>query len=94
MEEREKDVCNVPLIFAEMLKDEINANDERKMYNGIKKIVKKHSDDKNAISVINEYTKAITGGASLNEILQIANDEIINPTLSSELTVDKTCETD
>ena len=94
LEDVEKDVCNLPMIFAEMFKDEINANDEQMIYNDIKDVIKRYSDDKNAILVINEFTKAISGGASLEEILQITKEEAQNPTLSSEITVDTKCKLD
>jgi len=74
-----------------MFKDEINANDEQMIYNDIKKVIRMYCDDENAIAVINEFTKAISGGASLEEILQITKEEAQNPTISSEITVDAKC---
>ena len=91
IESLETKMCNVALIFAEMFKDEINANDEQKMYNDVKSIIKKYTQDKNAIAIINEYTQTISGGASLDEILQLTMDEAEYPTLASEITVDKKC---
>jgi hypothetical protein len=91
LESLEREMCNLALIFAEMFKDEINANDEMEMYNGIKDVIKKYSGDKRAVSLINEYTRAISGGASLDEILQLTMDEARYPTLASEITVDKKC---
>jgi len=94
IEQLEGKVCNLPLLFAEMFKDEVNANDEQKMYNGVIRVVKKYSEDNNALSVINEFTRVITGGASLEEILQITTDEAVNPTLATKLTVDESCKID
>lgn len=91
LEEVEKDVCNLALIFAEMFKDEINANDEQKLYDGVKRLVRKYSEDEKAISAIDEFTSVISGGASLKEILEITRDEALNPTLASEMTVDNSC---
>lgn len=92
LEGMEKEVCNLPMLFAEVFKDEINANDEKEMYDGIKEIINKYSDNQSAISVINEFTSVISGGASLLEILQIVKDEAVSPTLASRLTVDESCE--
>jgi len=92
LESFEKNSCNVPIIFAEMFKDEINANEEDRLYNGIKRIIRKYSEDRNSISAINEFTRVISGGASLEEILQITIDEIENPTLVTEITVDENCQ--
>lgn len=91
MIEVEKDVCNMPMVFAEMFKDEINANDEDKLYQGVQKIVKKYAEDKHAMAVINEFTSVISGGASLEEILRITIEEAVNPSLTSEVTVDQSC---
>jgi hypothetical protein len=91
LEDMEREVCNLPLVFAEMFKDEINANDEREMYDGVKRILKKYSQDESALSIINEFTSAISGGASLEEILTITKDEAAEPTLASSVTVDQSC---
>ncbi|MFZ5985932.1 MAG: hypothetical protein ACOYWZ_02270, partial [Bacillota bacterium] len=87
----EKDICNLPSIFSEMLKDEVNANDEQRIYNGIKRIIKKYSEEKNGISIVNELIGVLSGGASLEEILQITKEEALNPTLATGLTVDDSC---
>ncbi len=91
LEKMEQNVCNVPIIFADMFKNEINANEEDRLYNGIKRIVRKYSEDKNALSIIDEFTRVITGGASLEEILQITIDEAENPTLATIITRDDSC---
>lgn len=91
LEKIEQNACNIPVIFADMFKNEINANEEERLYNGIKRIIRKYSEDGNAISVINEFTRVITGGASLEEIIQITIDEAENPTLASILTGDDNC---
>lgn len=83
---REKE--NVPLVFAEIFKDEINANDEHRLYNGLKKMIKKYSEDSKATAIINDFTKVISGGASLDQILQITMDEVENPSAESELFFD------
>jgi hypothetical protein len=88
----EPDICNVPVVFAEMFKDEINANDEKRLYSGVKKIVKKYSDNNDALSIINEYTRVISGGATLDEILQITMDEARHPSAATDITVSKDCE--
>lgn len=74
-----------------MFKDEINANDEHRLYNGVKRIVKKYLEDQRVISAINEFTSVVSGGANLNEILRIAKDEAVNPTFASAITVDESC---
>lgn len=94
LEKIEKDVCNLPLIFAEIFKDEINANSETKMYNGVKRVIKKYSEDKNAMAAVNEFVRVLSGGASLNEILLIAKDEAISPTASTEISVGGSCRLD
>jgi hypothetical protein len=91
MEEMEKKSCNFPLVFTEMLKDEINANDEIKLYNGVKRIIRKYSENQKAISAINEFTSIIAGGASLEEIIRISLDESENPSLASKINVDDSC---
>lgn len=91
METAEKKYCNLPLIFAEMFKDEINAIDEKRLYNGVKRIIKKYSPDKNAVSVIDEFTRVISGGASLMEIINISIDEARNPSLALDITIDSSC---
>lgn len=40
LEDMEKRICNLPNVFAEILKDEINANDEQRLFNGFKRIIK------------------------------------------------------
>lgn len=92
IEDIEKQKCSMPLLFAEIFKDEINANDEQELYNGVKNIVKKYSREKEAIGAIDEFIRAITGGAALDEIIQLAIDEAHSPTLASDLTVDNSCE--
>lgn len=91
LESLEKDNCNLPQIFSEILKDEINANDERRLYNGIKRIIKKYSQEKDNIEVIQEFVRILCGGASMDEILQVTKEEVINPTISTELTTDSEC---
>lgn len=93
LEDLKKDNCHVPQVFAEVFKDEINANVETDLYDNVRNIVNRYSKDRNAINIINEFTEAISGGASLNEILQITRDEILEPTPSTELTTDRDCET-
>ena len=87
LEELEKGKCNMPLIFAEMFKDEINATDEQRLYNGVKRMIRKYSPEKKDIEIINEYTRVITGGTSLEEIIRITIDEALNPSLASEIII-------
>ncbi|MCX7708278.1 MAG: hypothetical protein N2484_00345 [Clostridia bacterium] len=94
IEEMEKNVCSLPLIFSEMFKDEVNAVDEQRLYRGVLRVLKKYSDQKEAIDAINEFTRAIAGGASMEEILNIAHDEAVSPSLASALVVDETCKLD
>lgn len=94
VENIEMDICNMPLIFAEMFKDEINAVEEDILYNGIKGIIKKYSKNNQAIDIVNEFTSIISGGASLEEILSITREEALNPTLASQMTVDESCRLD
>jgi len=46
IESLEKEMCNIGDIFTEILKDEINANDQQKLYNGVKRLIKKYSQEK------------------------------------------------
>jgi len=92
LENMEKNICNMPLVFTEIFKDEINANDELRLYNGVKRIVKKYSSDREALAVLDEFTSVISGGASLGEILKVVRDEAVNPTLETGLTVDRECD--
>ena len=84
----EKELENLPLIFSERFKDEINANDEQKLYNGVKRIVKKYADKNSASSAIDEFVRVIAGGTTLDEIMIIARDEARNPTLISDLVLE------
>lgn len=87
----EKEICNFHLVFAEMMKDEINAFDEHEMYAGVMKIMRKYAKDDKSMTVINEFFSAITGGASLEEIMSIAIEEAQDPSVASGLTVDDSC---
>ncbi|NLD48506.1 MAG: hypothetical protein GX660_15175 [Clostridiaceae bacterium] len=78
-------------MFSEILKDEINANDEKKLYNGMKRIVRKYSQEKDNIQAVQEFVRVLCGGASLNEILQVTKEEAVNPTISTELTTESEC---
>lgn len=91
MEKVEKDICNFPMVFVEMMKNEINANDEQEMYNSVKKLLRKHAKDAKAISLMEDFFGAISGDASLEEIMTIAIEEAQDPSLTSELTVDDSC---
>lgn len=92
LQKLEKDNCHLSQVFAEIFKDEINANFEDDLYKNVKQFINKYANDKDIINLINEYTEVISGGASLNEVLQITKDEIINPTISTGLTTSKECE--
>lgn len=91
LESLEKDNCHLSQVFAEVMKDEINANPEDDLYKNVKSFIHKYSNDMNAIKLVNEFTEAISGGASLNEILQITRDEVVEPTISTGLTTSKDC---
>lgn len=86
MDMLEKEKHNLPMIFTEILKDEINANDELNIYHGIKKFIQKHSENRNSIYIINEFFKILSGGVSLDEIMQISLDETRNPHTASKET--------
>ena len=94
LEVLEKSICNLPDIFAEILKDEINANDEKRLFNGIKRTIKKYSQDKKGQEVMDELMRVLCGGASIYEILQVTKEECVNPTLETEMTVNKQCNCD
>lgn len=91
LEFMEKEACNIPGIFAEILKDEINANDEQRLYNGFKRIIKKYSNDKKAQEVMDETMRVLCGGAAIQEILQVTREEIINPALTTGITTEGEC---
>jgi len=94
LEVMEKEACNIPNLFAEILKDEINANDEKRLYNGFKRIIKKYAEDKKAREVIDEIMRVLCGGAAIYEILQVTREEIVDPTLTTGITTEMECNTD
>lgn len=94
LEPMEKEVCNLSLFFSETFKDEINANDEQKMYRSIKRVIRKYAADTESMTAIDEFTRAMTGGASLTEIFLIAKEEAASPSLASGLTIDDHCKLD
>lgn len=95
VENMESEVCrNIASVFTEILKDEINANDEQRLYNGTKRLIKKYSQEKRGIEALNEFISVLSGGASLEELLLITKEEAKNPTLATELTVDDRCYTE
>jgi len=81
IEKAEKENPNVPLIFTEVLKDEINANNEVRMYNGMKRLIKKYSEDSKSTAILNEVTRVMSGGTSLSDSLSVSIDEALHPTL-------------
>ena len=85
-------MCGLPEVFSQILKDEINANDEQRLFNGFKRIIKKHSHNKKEFEAIDEMIRILCGGGSINEILQVTIDECLNPTLETGINVDKSCE--
>ncbi|HHV28736.1 MAG TPA: hypothetical protein GXX73_03885 [Clostridium sp.] len=89
----EKEVCNIGTVFTEILKDEINANDQQRIYNGVKRLIKKYSQEKRGMETLDEFIRVLSGGASLEELLQIAKEEAQNPTISTGITVDDNCYT-
>lgn len=46
MENSEGKVPGLASAFAEIIKDEIDANDQHKLYNGVKRLIKKYSQEK------------------------------------------------
>ncbi|WP_235832676.1 hypothetical protein [Acetivibrio mesophilus] len=80
-------------MFTEILKDEINANDQQRIYNGVKRLIKKYSQEKRGMETLDEFIRVLSGGASLEELLQIAKEEAQNPTISTGITVDDNCYT-
>lgn len=91
LEIMQKDICNLPDVFTQILKDEINANDEQRLFNGFKRIFKKYSQEKKALEAMDEMIRVLCGGASINEILQVTKDECIDPTLETGITIDNSC---
>lgn len=91
LDKLEKEKCNLPQVFAEIIKDEINANNEYDLYHDVKDLISKYSEDANAINIINEFTQAISGGATLNEVLQITCEEVIVPSISTGLMSENEC---
>ncbi|MCX7745888.1 MAG: hypothetical protein N2645_03210 [Clostridia bacterium] len=91
MENTEKEKCNLSLIFAEIFKDEINANEEQDLYQGVKKVIKKYMNHGEGLAAINEFVSVISGGASLDELIQVSLDEAENPTPISDILVDDSC---
>jgi len=91
LEEMEKDICNLPDIFSQILKDEINANDEHRLFNGFKRLVNKYSQDKKELEVLDEMMRVLCGGASINEILQVTKEESVDTSIATSITVDESC---
>jgi hypothetical protein len=75
MENSEGKVPGLASAFAEIIKDEIDANDQHKLYNGVKRLIKKYSQEKRGIEALNEFVSVLCGGATLYEILQITMEE-------------------
>lgn len=94
LEVMEKDICNLPDIFSQILKDEINANDEQRLFNGFKRIVKKYSKDRKELEALDEMMRVLCGGASINEILQVTKDESVDTSIGTSITVDNRCNND
>lgn len=91
LEEMEKDICNLPDIFSQIVKDEINANDEHRLFNGFKRLVKKYSQDKKELEVLDEMMRVLCGGASINELLQVIKEESLDTSIGTSITVDESC---
>lgn len=91
IESLENEVCNMASVFTEILKDEINANDQQRLYNGVKRLIKKYSQEKRGLEALNEFVRVLSGGASFDELLQIAMEEAQNPTISTGISVDDSC---
>ncbi|AEV69804.1 hypothetical protein [Acetivibrio clariflavus] len=91
LEDMERNMCNLPEVFSQILKDEINANDESRLFNGVKRIIKKYSQNKKELEAIDEMIRVLCGGASINEILQVTKDECTDMSLTTGITVDDSC---
>lgn len=91
MDKTDKEICNFQLVFCEILKNEINAADEHEIYSKVLKVMRKYQDDEKTLSAIYEFFSAVSEGADLEEIMNIAIDEATNPSALSELTVDDSC---
>jgi len=91
MDKTDKEICNFQLAFCEILKNEIDAADEHEIYSKVLKILRKYQNDENSLKVIYEFFSAITEGSDLEEIMNIAIDEAVNPSTISELTIDDSC---
>lgn len=75
VEDNERKLPNLASVFAEIFKDEIDANDQQRLYNGIKRLIKKYSQEKRGIEALNEIVSVLCGGATLDEILRITIEE-------------------
>jgi len=91
MDKTDKDICNFQLVFAEILKNEINAADEHEIYKKVMKVIRKYQKDEKCQTAINEFFSAISEGADLKEIMNIAVEEAASPSAVSEITIDDSC---
>lgn len=91
MDATDKEICNFQLVFCEILKNEINAADEHEIYSKVLKVVRKYQEDEKTLAAIYEFFSAISEGADLEEVMNIAIDEATNPSALSELAVDDSC---
>lgn len=82
----ERQNTNIPLIFSEILKDEINANDENTLYNNLKAILDKYKDNQPVLYVINLVIKALSDGATLEEILNVSIEEALTREKAEDIT--------
>lgn len=73
---KDKEIENA---FTEILKDEINSLDESEIYNNVINLIRKYINDENSLKLIDEVIEAISGGASMTEILLVARDEVVEP---------------
>lgn len=91
MDKTDKEICNFQLVFSEILKNEIDAADEHGIYSKVMKIIRKYQNDEKSLKVIYEFFAAISEGSDLEEIMNIAIDESLNPSAVSEATIDDSC---
>lgn len=91
MEKTDKEICNFQLAFCEILKNEIDAAEEHETYSKVMKVLNKYKRDDKALKAIYEFFAAISEGSDLEEIMNIAIDEAVNPSAVSELTIDGSC---
>lgn len=83
---KEEEIANV---FVEMLKDEINSESEMEIFNNVKALINKYHYDDKILGIIDEVIEAISGGATMTEVLLVAKDEVLEPTIDDKINLEK-----